>query len=301
MKRKKNFKKKSFFFDDYSESEITFSGKNINLLKISSSRVIFLFSIFLILIFIFSVKIIYLSLYPDRNFFSKNNNLNITKERRDVVDRNGIILARNINIYSAGVRPKLIKDKKKFLLKIRLIFPELDIKSIENKIKNNKYFYLKKRLTPEEKDKLWLLGNKAFVFEPKPFRIYPQKSLFSHVLGQIDDNNIGISGIEKSFDKNLKNEELLDTSLHLTLDSNLQHLIRQELIKAQISFHNIGSAAVLMKVDNGEILSLISLPDYDLNKRISIKEDFYTNKVTLGVYELGSVFKTLTVDRKSVV
>ena len=295
MKRKKNFKKKSFFFDDYSESEITFSGKNINLLKISSSRVIFLFSIFLILIFIFSVKIIYLSLYPDRNFFSKNNNLNITKERRDVVDRNGIILARNINIYSAGVRPKLIKDKKKFLLKIRLIFPELDIKSIENKIKNNKYFYLKKRLTPEEKDKLWLLGNKAFVFEPKPFRIYPQKSLFSHVLGQIDDNNIGISGIEKSFDKNLKNEELLDTSLHLTLDSNLQHLIRQELIKAQISFHNIGSAAVLMKVDNGEILSLISLPDYDLNKRISIKEDFYTNKVTLGVYELGSVFKTFTV------
>ena len=98
MKRNKNFKKKSFFFDDYSESEITFSGKNINLLKISSSRVIFLFSIFLILIFIFSVKIIYLSLYPDRNFFSKNNNLNITKERRDVVDRNGIILARNINI-----------------------------------------------------------------------------------------------------------------------------------------------------------------------------------------------------------
>ena len=204
MKRRKNFKKKSFFFDDYNESEITFSGKNINLIKISSSRVIFLFTIFLILISIFSIKIIYLSLYTDRNFLSKNKILTITKERRDVVDRNGIILARNINIYSAGIRPKLIKDKKKFLLKIRLIFPELDIKSIENKINNNKFFYLKKRLTPEEKDKLWLLGNKAFVFESKPFRIYPQKNLFSHVLGQIDDNNIGISGIEKFFDKNLK-------------------------------------------------------------------------------------------------
>jgi len=295
MKKKKDFKKKSFFFDDYNESEIIFSGKNINLVKISSSRVVFLFSIFLILIFIFSIKIIYLSLHSDRNFVFNNNNLIITKERRDVVDRNGIILARNINIYSAGVRPKLIKDKKKFLLKIKLIFPELDIKNIENKINNNKFFYLKKRLTPEEKDKLWLLGNKAFVFESKPFRIYPQKNLFSHVLGQIDDNNIGISGIEKFFDKNLKREELLDSSLHLTLDSNLQHLIREELIKAQTSFDNIGSAAVLMKVDSGEILSLISLPDYDLNKRISIKEDFYTNKVTLGVYELGSVFKTFTV------
>ena len=295
MKKKKDFKKKSFFFDDYNESEIIFSGKNINLVKISSSRVVFLFSIFLILIFIFSIKIIYLSLHSDKNFVFNNNNLIITKERRDVVDRNGIILARNINIYSAGVRPKLIKNKKKFLLKIKLIFPELDIKNIENKINNNKFFYLKKRLTPEEKDKLWLLGNKAFVFESKPFRIYPQKNLFSHVLGQIDDNNIGISGIEKFFDKNLKKEELLDSSLHLTLDSNLQHLIREELIKAQTSFDNIGSAAVLMKVDSGEVLSLISLPDYDLNKRISIKEDFYTNKVTLGVYELGSVFKTFTV------
>ena len=122
-----------------------------------------------------------------------------------------------------------------------------------------------------------------------------KKSLFSHLLGQIDDNNIGISGIEKFFDKKLKNKKLSDSSLSLTLDSNLQHLIREELIKAQESFNNIGSAAVLMKVDNGEILSLISLPDYDLNKRISIKEDFYTNKITLGVYELGSVFKTFTV------
>ena len=295
MKKKKDFKKKSFFFDDYNESEIIFSEKNINLVKISSSRVVFLFSIFLILIFIFSIKIIYLSLHSDKNFVFNNNNLIITKERRDVVDRNGIILARNINIYSAGVRPKLIKNKKKFLLKIKLIFPELDIKNIENKINNNKFFYLKKRLTPEEKDKLWLLGNKAFVFESKPFRIYPQKNLFSHVLGQIDDNNIGISGIEKFFDKNLKKEELLDSSLHLTLDSNLQHLIREELIKAQTIFNNIGSAAVLMKVDSGEVLSLISLPDYDLNKRTSIKEDFYTNKITLGVYELGSVFKTFTV------
>ena len=152
-------KKKSFFFDDYNESEIIFTEKNINLIKISSSRVIFLFSIFLSLIFIFSIKIIYLSFYPDRDFFSRNNNLKITKERRDVVDRNGIILARNIKIYSAGVRPKLIKDKKKFLLKLRLIFPDLDIKNIKNKINNNKFFYLKKRLTPEEKDKLWLLGN----------------------------------------------------------------------------------------------------------------------------------------------
>ena len=80
--------------------------------------------------------------------------------------------------------------------------------------------------------------------------------------------------------------------MSLTLDSNLQYLIRKELINAQIDFNAVGSAALLMDVDNGEILSLISLPDYDLNKRFSINEDIYTNKITKGVYELGSVFKT---------
>jgi len=81
----------------------------------------------------------------------------------------------------------------------------------------------------------------------------------------------------------------------LTLDSNLQHLIREELLKAESDFHNIGSAAILVNVKSGEILSLISLPDYDLNKRISINDDIYTNKITLGVYELGSVFKTFII------
>ena len=79
------------------------------------------------------------------------------------------------------------------------------------------------------------------------------------------------------------------------LDSNLQYLIRKELINAQQDFGNIGSAALLMNAENGEILSLVSLPDYDLNQRVSIKDDIYTNKITLGVYELGSVFKTFTL------
>ena len=244
------------------------------------------------MILIFSIKIIYLSLSPDKNFFLENINQDFVKERRDIVDRNGIIIARNIGIYSAGIRPQLAKDKGKLLLNLRLILPELESNKIKNKLNHNKFFYLKRRLTEEEKTNLWLLGNKAIVFEKKKFRIYPQKNLFSHVLGQIDDNNIGISGIEKFFDQDLKNKELVNFSLDLTLDSNLQYLIRKELINAQADFNAVGSAALLMDVDNGEILSLVSLPDYDLNKRFSINEDIYTNKITKGVYELGSVFKT---------
>ena len=139
------------------------------------------------------------------------------------------------------------------------------------------------------------MGNKAFVFDPKPSRIYPQKNLFSHILGQTDDVNKGISGIEKFFDNNLNNKNKINIPLSLTLDANLQHLIRKELIKAEKDFQNIGSSAILMDVNNGEILSLISLPDYDLNKRVSINDDIYINKNTLGVYEFGSVFKTFTL------
>ena len=291
----KESKKKSFYFKDYTESDIVVNNKDTKLVKVSLNRISFLSFIFFSLILIFSIKIIYLSLSPDKNFFLENINQDFVKERRDIVDRNGIIIARNIGIYSAGIRPQLAKDKGKLLLNLRLILPELESNKIKNKLNHNKFFYLKRRLTEEEKTNLWLLGNKAIVFEKKKFRIYPQKNLFSHVLGQIDDNNIGISGIEKFFDQDLKNKELVNFSLDLTLDSNLQYLIRKELINAQADFNAVGSAALLMDVDNGEILSLVSLPDYDLNKRFSINEDIYTNKITKGVYELGSVFKTFTL------
>jgi len=288
----KESKKKSFYFKDYTESDIVVNNKDTQLVKVSLNRISFLSFIFFSLILIFSIKIIYLSLSPDKNFFLENINQDFVKERRDIVDRNGIIIARNIGIYSAGIRPQLAKDKGKLLLNLRLILPELESNKIKNKLNHNKFFYLKRRLTEEEKTNLWLLGNKAIVFEKKKFRIYPQKNLFSHVLGQINDNNIGISGIEKFFDQDLKSKELVNFSLDLTLDSNLQYLIRKELINAQADFNAVGSAALLMDVDNGEILSLVSLPDYDLNKRFSINEDIYTNKITKGVYELGSVFKT---------
>ena len=92
------------------------------------------------------------------------------------------------------------------------------------------FFWVGKRLTPEEKDQFWLMGNKAFIFEQKTSRIYPQKNLFSHILGQTDDTNNGISGMEKFLNKNLNNKNQIKTPISLTLDSNLQYLIRKELI-----------------------------------------------------------------------
>jgi len=137
-----------------------------------------------------------------------------------------------------------------------------------------------------------LLGDKSIKAEEKLTRIYPQKNLFSHIIGQIDDDNKGISGLEKSFNERLKQT---NEPLKLTVDIDIQFLIREELVKFQSIFRSKGSAAILMNVNNGEIISMVSYPDFDLNKREKIDDLNYINRATKGVYELGSVFKTFTV------
>jgi len=200
-------KKKSFYFEDYTETELTDNNKS-NIVKISLNRVTFLSFIFFSLILIFSIKIIYLSLSPERSFYSNNIKRDLVKKRRDIVDRNGSVLATNVILYDVGVRPKLLKEKEKknLIIKLGLLFPELDLNEIRYKLGKGDFFSIDKRLTPREKDQFWLMGNKAFVFDPKPSRIYPQQSLFSHILGQTDDINTGISGVEKFFDNELNSK-----------------------------------------------------------------------------------------------
>ena len=295
-KEEKQNNNKSFYFEDCAETESIISKVNNCTVKILPSRVTFIFFVYLSLIFIFCLKIIYISFSKDNLFISENNIEQSTQIlRSDIIDRNNVILARNINGYSVGIRPKLIKNKKKLLLDLKLIFPELKLKKIEKKINNKKFFYIKKRLVESDEIKLRLLGNKAIQFVNKQFRIYPHKNLFSHVIGQVDEDNQGISGIEKYFDKKLKGDKLMNSPLRLGLDSNLQHIIREELLIAQENFEALGSAAILMNINNGEILSLLSLPDYDLNQRKKINSNIYMNKITKGVYEMGSVFKSFTI------
>jgi len=297
MKKKKTIKKKSFYFDDYNESEILDSNVNFNRIKISLNRITFLSFVFFSLLAICGIKVLYLSLFSERSFYTENIKKNLLEKRRNIVDRNGTVLATNVDLYDVGIRPQLLKkkEKKTLLINLKLLRPNFNLRTIEQKLSNDEFFWLQKRLTPREKDQLWLIGNKAFEFKKKTSRIYPQKNLFSHVLGQTDDINEGISGIEKFFEKDLSNKKKNKNPLRLTIDSNLQYLIREELIKSALDFNTIGSAAILMNVENGEVLSLISLPDYDLNKRNSINSKIFTNKITHGVYELGSVFKTFTI------
>ena len=142
---------------------------------------------------------------------------------------------------------------------------------------------------------MWQLGEKGIIFEPFESRIYTHANLFSHIIGQVDYDNYGISGIEKYFDKELKDKELISRPFELTLDANIQHIINKELNQALETFNATGGASLLMDVKTGEIISLVSLPNFDINAREHIQDKKYMNKITKGVYELGSIFKTFTL------
>ena len=295
QKRSKNYNpnQTSFYFEDYLETNK--KKKIFRKLNNFQDRIYILFFFFFSLVLIFSIKITHISL-SEKNVFNNEKQMSqFSLIRRDIVDRNGVIISRNINTFHAAIDPKLVNDRKKFLIKLRLNFPELPIKDIEAKLNKKKYFRIKKRIDQIEKDKFWSLGEKAIKFEPFQARMYTHGNLFSHIIGQVDYDNYGISGIEKYFDNDLKNEKLIDQPFKLTLDTNIQHLISKELNEALITFEASGGAALLMNVDNGHILSLVSLPDFDINKRIHIKDKKYINKITKGVYELGSIFKTFTI------
>jgi cell division protein FtsI (penicillin-binding protein 3) len=288
-----SWRSRGFFFEDYETPKYEYKQQSrFPKVKLSLNRASFIFFIFLVVAFVFGSKIIYLASAEKENYFTNKSASSVFLKRQDILDRNNNLLARNVKLYSAAIKPQFITDKGKLLINLKLIFPNMDIDRIKKKIKIGKYFYIKKRLSESEWKKLWLLGDKSIDLNGKQFRVYPHESLFSHVLGQIDDDNLGISGLEKSFNKRLTESK---NPLILSLDANLQHIIREELVSGNKIFQTLGSAALLMEIDSGEILSLVSLPDFDLNKRTNIKDPIYLNKITKGVYELGSVFKTFTL------
>ena len=255
-------------------------------LKVSFERISFIFFIFFIITIIFTSKTIYLG-------FKKTNQTQTVKEkekyRASIMDRNGNIIAKTVRVTNLGINPNQLINKEKLLISLKLIFPD---KNFEKEINGKKFFYVKKKISPAKLEKIKLLGEKSFKEEENIARVYPNGNLFSHILGQIDTDNNGVSGIEKSFDYELTTS---NKPLKLSLDTEIQYLIREELIKFQEIFNSYGSTAILMNVNSGEIISMVSIPDFDLNKREDISDKKFINRSTKGVYELGSVFKTFTL------
>tara|TARA_B100001057_G_scaffold426472_1_gene450630 strand:- start:2637 stop:4325 length:1689 start_codon:yes stop_codon:yes gene_type:complete len=286
-----NNKDSRIFLEDH-QNEFLYKKSKSNL-NITFNRISFVFFIFFIIFLIYSIHLFHLGSRKSNKAII--NNTKIVKNnlyRADIVDRNNSYLVKTVSSIDIGISTKKVIDKKKLIINLRYIFPNKNYSKIESDLNKKNFFYFEKKISDENYEKLMQLGDKAIQPEEKLTRIYPQKNLFSHIIGQIDNDNNGISGLEKSLDEELKK---VQEPIRLTVDKDIQFLIREELLKFNEIFQSKGSAAILMNVANGEILSLISLPDFDPNKREKISDVNFINRATKGVYEFGSVFKTFTL------
>ena len=284
-------KKKKFEIED-AEFQFQYQKSNSNLI-IDFNRISFIFFIFFLISLIFSIHLIHLG-SSNSSSVEDIKKVTISKKlfRADIIDRNGKYVVKTVNSINIGINPSQVIDKKKLIINLRFIFPEKNFTEIKKKLDRGKFFWLEKKISDEKYEKLMRLGDKSIIPSESLIRLYPHRNLFSHIIGQIDDNNNGISGLEKSLDEKLKKTK---DPIVLSIDADIQYLVREELKKFNQIFQVLGSAAILMDVNNGEIISLVSLPDFDPNQRKKITDKTFINRATKGVYEFGSVFKTLTL------
>jgi cell division protein FtsI (penicillin-binding protein 3) len=218
-----------------------------------------------------------------------------TAYRRDIVDRNGELLASSIATASLVANPTIIRHEKDVVQALSAIFPEIDAQALHKKLmrKRSTFVYVKRHLTPAQQEAVNALGVPGLFFEHTRRRIYPHAGMFAHVLGYVDTDNLGIAGLERAFDAKLK-QEWVEEPLRLSLDVRVQAMLREELREAMRTFRAVGATGALMDVQTGEIVSMVSLPEFDPHNPGAAKSDAKFNRVSLGAYEMGSVFKTFT-------
>lgn len=237
------------------------------------------------------------------NINPNNNNIpSISKGtdiplKHDIVDRNGMLLAASISTASCYIDPSSILDAKETAEKLSRIKEMPSTSKIFDRIKDNskKFVWILRHISPKVQQEIINLGLPGVMLKKDYKRFYPHGNLFSHVIGFCDIDGIGIGGIEKQFDEELKVRDLGSSSkLVLSFDLRLQSIIREELCDFVDKFKADGGNAMLMKT-NGEILAMVSLPDFDPNSlRIKNPAELF-NRNTLGVFEPGSTFKIVNV------
>ena len=209
--------------------------------------------------------------------------------RSDITDRNGVLLARSLNTASLSANPKLIPDKDIVARDIARIFPDMSYADILKKLQGDGSFvWIKRNLTPAQQSAILEAGHPGLQFSTEARRVYPQGALSAHIVGLSDIDGKGLAGIERNFDAPLKDGK---RTIQLTLDIRLQHIMRRELQSAIREFRATGGAGAIMDVNTGEILAAVSLPDFDPNDIRKEDRKNMFNRLTQGVYEMGSTFK----------
>ena len=215
--------------------------------------------------------------------------------RGDIVDRNGVLLATSLTTASLYANPKEVRHPEETAKALEKLL-RVDKAQLLKRLKTDKSFvWLKRNLTPAEQMAANSLGIPGLYFSPEEKRIYPYGNVFAHALGYVGLDNKGLAGLEKQFDARLRDGAQNRTPLALALDARLQFILHDETKAAMDEFQAIGAMGVVMDVKTGEILSMVSLPDFDPHAPSKAPDAAKFNRVTLGTYEMGSTFKSFTM------
>ena len=257
-------------------------------------RINIIISVFLLISLLTLSKLLMIGFEKKKFYFVDNYFLEDVK-RRAIVDQNHNLLAYNIKTHDLLIRTKKVKNFKNLNLKLRINFSDIDLKKIKN-FKDKPSHIIKKNLTPSEYNKALRLGEPSIELVRNEVRVYPNKNLFSHIIGNVDVDQKGISGIEMFLDKEILNKNKIDEPIVLSVDQNIQFIIRETLKQSMNLFDARGASSILLDAQSGKVISMISLPDYNPNNRKElINKSNLFNKNTKGLYELGSIFKTFVI------
>jgi cell division protein FtsI (penicillin-binding protein 3) len=227
----------------------------------------------------------------------------ITASRPDIVDRNGEVLATDIKTSSLFAEPRRIVDADEVIEKLQTVLPDIEVEQTYRKLKSGTGFvWLQRQLTPRQQADIMQLGIPGIGFRSEKRRFYPGGSTASHILGLTNIDNQGIAGMEKYIDDqglaDLRASGMVEADnlkpVKLSIDNRVQHIVHDEITRALEKYHAIAAGAVVLNAKTGEVLAMASVPDFDPNNPFNAADKDRLNRMSAGVYEMGSTIKSFT-------
>jgi cell division protein FtsI (penicillin-binding protein 3) len=271
------------------------AGVRQQILLTAQQRLMILMLLFMAAFFLVSVRLVYFAVF-DTGSQTGSRTGGFIPARADIVDRNGVPLARTIDGYAIRVVPEKLLNNRQYLAdELHKIFPDTPRAELLAKLSGPRPTYIRRRALPDQVAAVNAIGDVGFDFPREKERLYPQLSLAAHVLGFINADGEGVSGVEGAFESRLTDAATRGEPLALSIDARVQGVLESELGSAVTNLEALGGAGIILDVHTGEIAAMTSLPTYNPNKLAPDNMAARRNAVTHNLYELGSTFKPLTV------
>jgi len=271
------------------------AGVRQQILLTAQQRLMILMLLFMAAFFLVSVRLVYFVVF-DAGSGRGNGSAAFIPARADIVDRNGVPLARTIDGYSIRVVPEKLLNNRQYLAdELHKIFPDMAREDLLAKVSGARPTYIRRRALPDQVAAVNAIGDVGFDFPREKERLYPQLTLAAHVLGFLNADGHGVTGVEGAFDQRLIDKATRGEPLALSIDTRVQGVLESELSNAVTNLEAIGGAGIILDVHTGEVVAMTSLPTFNPNKLTGSNPVTRRNAVTYNLYELGSTFKPLTV------